>query len=147
MKAMGPDQRNESKLLYLIKLIKGKRITLQLLAATKIGKVFTKITQLTDVEDKEVLRQAGVVLEAWKEMNRLSKESKSGESKEKKPVTNGDDASPTKEVSEPSGHNGLNEAFSFVEDKPFEIKEAALAIAKKQLIPKTQSMVAKNVKQ
>lgn len=67
------DQRNESKLLYLIKLIKTKKVTLPLLQTTKIGKVFTRITQLSDVEDKEVLRQAGIVLEAWKEMNRCSK--------------------------------------------------------------------------
>ena len=125
---MEPNQRNESKLLYLIKLIKTKNVTLPLLAATKIGKVFTKITQLTNVEDKEVLKQAGIVLDAWKEMNRQSKE---GDSKEKKqPESNGCD-SPTKEASEPNCHDDLNQALSLVEDKPFEIKEAVLANAKK----------------
>ena len=51
LKACSAENKDEHKLLSLIKLIRTKRITLALLSATKIGKVFTKIVQLSSIED------------------------------------------------------------------------------------------------
>ena len=118
-------------MLYLIKLIAGKDITLPLLHATKIGKVFTRITQLDNVNDKEVLKRAKTVLEAWKELNRQSHARATWKSEAVSTAKEAEDT-PTKEDEEPTR---LDSAFALIEDKPFIVSPEAIAAARMKLEP------------
>lgn len=73
LKAISAEKIDTNKALSLIKLIRTKKITLALLQATKIGKVFTKITMMK-VDEAALIENAKNLLNIWKEMNRKNSE-------------------------------------------------------------------------
>ena len=84
--ALNKKEPEETTVLSLIKVIRKKNVTVELLHSTLIGKLFSKIVSMKDqLQSKEIIELSENTLNIWKKMNKAHVKAKKEKEKANEP--------------------------------------------------------------